>query len=58
MAVIEKERASERELYANGVRMSTEEVEAKLDQGKIQEAESAVREGLSITAEVSLSMSM
>lgn len=47
---------SVREFYANGIRMSTSEVEAKLDQGNIEEAESALKEGLSITSEVSFSM--
>lgn len=41
-----------REVYANGVWMKTTEVEAKLDEGNIQEAESSLREGLSLNFEV------
>lgn len=41
-----------REVCANGVRMKTAEVEAKLDEGNIQEAESSLREGLSLNFEV------
>ncbi|KAF7809426.1 protein NPG1 [Senna tora] len=52
MGVGENESTSSvREFYANGIRMSTAEVEAKLDQGDIKEAESALQEGLSITSE-------
>lgn len=40
-----------REVCANGVRMKTAEVEAKLDEGNIQEAESSLREGLSLNFE-------
>ncbi|GLT94053.1 hypothetical protein SLE2022_118150 [Rubroshorea leprosula] len=40
-----------RELYANGICMKTSEVEAKLDEGNIQEAESSLREGLSLNYE-------
>ncbi|KAL5181074.1 Protein NPG1 [Glycine soja] len=40
-----------REFHANGSRMVTSEVEAKLDQGNIQEAEEALREGLSLNFE-------
>lgn len=56
MEASENESTSVREFYANGIRMSTAEVEAKLDQGNIKEAESALQEGLSVTSEVSLSM--
>lgn len=41
-----------RELCANGISMKTKEVEAKLDEGNIQEAESSLREGLSLNFEV------
>lgn len=41
------------EFCANGVRIETAEVEAKLDEGNIQEAESSLREGLSLNFEVS-----
>lgn len=40
-----------REVWANGVCMKTSEVEAKLDEGNIQEAESSLREGLSLNFE-------
>ncbi|KAK7407063.1 hypothetical protein VNO78_08703 [Psophocarpus tetragonolobus] len=40
-----------REFHANGSRMVASEVEAKLDQGNIQEAEDALREGLSLNFE-------
>ncbi|XP_044465038.1 protein NPG1-like isoform X2 [Mangifera indica] len=40
-----------REFSANGIRMETTEVEAKLDQGNIEEAESSLREGLSLNFE-------
>lgn len=42
------------EVRANGLCMKTTEVEAKLDEGNIQEAESSLREGLSLNFEVSL----
>ncbi|XP_031261031.1 protein NPG1 [Pistacia vera] len=42
---------SVREVSANGIRMKTTEVEAKLDQGNIEEAESSLREGLSLNFE-------
>lgn len=42
-----------REVCANGSSMATAEVEAKLDEGNIQEAESALRDGLSLNFEVS-----
>lgn len=45
---------SVRELCANGACMKTAEVEAKLDEGNIQEAESSLREGLSLNFEVRL----
>lgn len=41
-----------REVCANGLSMKTAEVEAKLDEGNIQEAESSLREGLSLNFEV------
>ncbi|KAG6783938.1 hypothetical protein POTOM_009620 [Populus tomentosa] len=41
-----------REVWANGICMKTSEVEAKLDEGNIQEAESSLREGLSLNFEV------
>ncbi|XP_010524113.1 PREDICTED: uncharacterized protein LOC104802285 [Tarenaya hassleriana] len=40
-----------RKLCANGICMKTTEVEAKLDEGNIQEAESSLREGLSLNFE-------
>lgn len=40
-----------RKLCANGVCIETNAVEAKLDEGNIQEAESALREGLSLNFE-------
>lgn len=45
-------KVSIREVCANGSCMKTSEVEAKLDEGNIQEAESALREGLSLNFEV------
>lgn len=50
----EYESVSIREVHANGSSMAASEVEAKLDEGNIQEAESALREGLSLNFEVSL----
>ncbi|XP_028795726.1 protein NPG1-like [Neltuma alba] len=48
----ENERTSGgREFYANGNHMNAAEVEAKLDQGNVEAAESALKEGLSITSE-------
>lgn len=47
-----------REFSANGIRMETTEVEAKLDQGNIEEAESSLREGLSLNFEVCLQPSL
>ncbi|CAL9082094.1 unnamed protein product [Musa acuminata var. zebrina] len=41
----------EREVSVNGFSMKTSEVEAKLDDGNIQEAESSLREGLSLNYE-------
>lgn len=52
----EHDSLSIREVHANGSRMVATEVEAKLDEGNIQEAESALREGLSLNFEVSLLM--
>jgi hypothetical protein len=46
-----------REVGANGVWMKTTEVEAKLDEGNIQEAESSLREGLSLNFEVRMFLS-
>ncbi|KAJ4976518.1 hypothetical protein NE237_001624 [Protea cynaroides] len=40
-----------REVCANGLSMKTSEVEAKLDEGNILEAESSLREGLSLNFE-------
>lgn len=48
----ENQRVSVREVCANGNCMKTTEVEAKLDQGNIQDAETALREGLSLSFEV------
>lgn len=47
-----QELATVRELCANGVCMRTTDVEAKLDEGNIHEAESSLREGLSLNFEV------
>lgn len=44
--------ASVREVLINGLTMKAAEVEAKLDEGNIQEAESSLREGLSLNYEV------
>lgn len=46
-----EEEMGEREFRANGNSMKTAEVEAKLDEGNIQEAESSLREGLSLNFE-------
>lgn len=43
---------SVRQFVANGVSMKTNELEEKLDEGNIQEAESALRDGLSLNFEV------
>ncbi|EPS66209.1 hypothetical protein M569_08567, partial [Genlisea aurea] len=51
LAEWENDPSSTRHFTANGVRMKTDEVEAKLDEGNIQEAESALREGLSLNFE-------
>ncbi|KAH1205874.1 Protein NPG1 [Glycine soja] len=45
------ERVTIREFCANGSCMEAKELEAKLDEGNIQEAESALREGLSLNFE-------
>ncbi|KAI3468939.1 hypothetical protein Pfo_025602 [Paulownia fortunei] len=45
---------SVRQVVANGICMRTNVVEAKLDEGNIQEAESALRDGLSLNFEVSV----
>ncbi|KAH7859473.1 hypothetical protein Vadar_001577 [Vaccinium darrowii] len=47
----EEEGMAVREVCANGLCMKTTEVEAKLDEGNIQEAESSLREGLSLNSE-------
>ncbi len=49
-----EEEAGPREFCANGLRIQTAEVEAKLDEGNIEEAESSLREGLSLNFEVKL----
>lgn len=41
-----------REFSANGNCMNTTEVEAMLDEGNIQDAETALRDGLSLNSEV------
>lgn len=41
-----------REVRANGSSIRTTDVEAKLDEGNIQEAEAALRDGLSLNFEV------
>lgn len=41
-----------REVWVNGICMNTSEVEEKLDEGNILEAESALRDGLSLNFEV------
>ncbi|XVF58493.1 hypothetical protein PTKIN_Ptkin07bG0070400 [Pterospermum kingtungense] len=46
-----QESGAVREFCANGVSMSTADVEAKLDQGNIEEAESSLREGCSLNFE-------
>ncbi|CAK7346624.1 unnamed protein product [Dovyalis caffra] len=46
-----EDQPSSREVWANGICMKTSEVEAKLDEGNIQEAESSLREGLSLNFE-------
>ncbi|KAK9691358.1 hypothetical protein RND81_09G192100 [Saponaria officinalis] len=46
-----EEEVGEREFCANGNFMKTAEIEAKLDEGNIQEAESSLREGLSLNFE-------
>ncbi|KAK6918494.1 hypothetical protein RJ641_016916 [Dillenia turbinata] len=42
---------TEREVCINGIRMKTAEVEAKLDAGNFQDAETSLREGLSLNSE-------
>jgi len=54
MGSTEHGRVSVREFQANGSRIAASEVEAKLDQGNIQEAEDSLREGLSLNFEVCL----
>jgi len=48
----ENEREKGREVCANGNSISAEELEAKLDAGNVQEAEAALRDGLSLSSEV------
>lgn len=43
---------SVRQVCANGICMGTTVLEAKLDEGNIQEAEATLREGLSLNFEV------
>lgn len=45
------------EFSANGNSMKATDVQAKLDEGNIQEAESSLREGLSLNFEVILCLS-
>lgn len=45
---------SVRQVVANGICMRTNVVEEKLDEGNIQEAESVLRDKLSLSFEVSL----
>ncbi|KAJ7953345.1 tetratricopeptide repeat protein 7A-like [Quillaja saponaria] len=47
----DEDNISTREVCANGTCMRTAEVEAKLDEGNIQEAEASLREGLSLNFE-------
>ncbi|KAK7360593.1 hypothetical protein VNO77_02600 [Canavalia gladiata] len=47
----EDERVTVREFCANGSCMQATEIEAKLDEGNIQDAEDALREGLSLNSE-------
>ncbi|KAK6138638.1 hypothetical protein DH2020_027624 [Rehmannia glutinosa] len=49
---------SVRQVSANGVSMQTTVVEAKLDEGNIQEAESALRDGLSLNFELIISVTL
>jgi len=49
-----EEESGEWEFHANGNSMKTADVEAKLHEGNIQEAESSLREGLSLNSEVIL----
>jgi len=49
-----EEETGEWEFHANGNSMKTAELEAKLDEGNIQEAESSLREGLRLNSEVIL----
>ena len=46
------EEAQARELCVNGACLKTDEFEAKLDEGKIEEAEASLREALSLSSEV------
>lgn len=46
-----QESSTAREFSANGTSMSTTDVEAKLDKGNIEEAESSLRERLSLNSE-------
>jgi len=49
-----EEEEGEPEFRANGNSVKIVEIEAKLDKGGIEEAESSLREGLSIKSEVNL----
>lgn len=52
----EHEEVTTVQVCANGIWMETTEVEAKLDEGNIQEAESSLREGLSLNFEEARSL--
>ncbi|GAB2209457.1 hypothetical protein Droror1_Dr00026673 [Drosera rotundifolia] len=47
----QEEEAEVRELYANGIFMKTNEVEGKLDEGNVQDADDPVKEKLSVNSE-------
>ena len=47
-----EEAVAVRQVCANGLSMKTSDVEAKLNEGNIEEAESSLREGLSLNFEV------
>lgn len=46
------ERETSREVCANGNSINAAELEAKLDAGNVQEAETTLRDGLSLSSEV------
>ena len=54
----ESDADGEKVLLVNGLSMKASEVEAKLDEGDIQEAESSLREGLALNYEVWTSSSL